>query len=40
MGAAVVFYTLEAAGHTLPGAVEGTGGVGLTNHEISASELL
>jgi polyhydroxybutyrate depolymerase len=36
----VVFYTLEGAGHTWPGAEEGAGGAGVTNHEINASELI
>jgi polyhydroxybutyrate depolymerase len=39
-GAPVVFYTLEGAGHTWPGAQDGAGGVGATNHEISANEVM
>jgi len=39
-GQPVVFYTLEGAGHTWPGAEDNAGGAGPTNHEISASELI
>ncbi|MEO8540479.1 MAG: PHB depolymerase family esterase [bacterium] len=39
-GAPVVFYTIEGGGHTWPGAADDAGGVGATNHEISASELI
>lgn len=38
--APVVFVTLEGAGHTWPGAEDGAGGVGSTNHEISANEVM
>lgn len=40
MGEPVEFYTLEGGGHTWPGAEDGAGGVGPTNHEINASELI
>ncbi len=39
-GAPVVFYTLEDGGHTWPGAVDESGGIGPTNHEIDASALI
>lgn len=39
-GAPVIFYTLEGGGHTWPGAADDSGGVGPTNHDISASELI
>ena len=39
-GAPVLFYTLEGGGHTWPGAPDDSGGVGPTNHEINASELI
>lgn len=39
-GAPVVFYTLEGGGHTWPGAEDDDGGVGPTNREIRASELI
>ena len=38
-GADVVFYTIDDGGHTWPGAEDNAGGVGLTTHEIDASEL-
>jgi polyhydroxybutyrate depolymerase len=38
--APVVFVTLEGAGHTWPGAEDAAGGVGVTNHEISANEAM
>lgn len=39
-GSPVVFYTLEQGGHTWPGAEDNAGGIGATNHEVSASELI
>jgi polyhydroxybutyrate depolymerase len=39
-GQPVVFYTLEGGGHTWPGAEDDAGGVGPTNHEIDASEVI
>lgn len=39
-GQPVVFYTIEGGGHTWPGAEDDAGGVGVTNHEINASELI
>ncbi len=39
-GAPVVFYTIEGGGHTWPGASDDFGGVGFTNREINASELI
>ncbi|MGE3073244.1 MAG: PHB depolymerase family esterase [Dehalococcoidia bacterium] len=39
-GQPVVFYTIEGGGHTWPGAEDNAGGVGVTNHEINASELI
>ncbi len=39
-GQPVVFYTIEGGGHTWPGAEDDSGGIGPTNHEIDASELI
>lgn len=39
-GAPVVFYTIVGGGHTWPGAEDNAGGVGPTNHDINATELI